>query len=143
YNKDNLANPAGRILNVFDPQAGGDIELALARNIDFGNTRGIDVRLDRRFGNLFNGTVAYSYQQAQSTGSDPLSTTAGRARLLAGLGGSRLGPPQAILPSDFSRPHTLAGALTLTFPNDWQRGTTLGSIFQNFGVFSTFRFASG
>jgi outer membrane receptor for ferrienterochelin and colicin len=144
YNKDNLANPAGRSVAVFDPGTGNpSTEVAFVQNVDFGNTRGIDVRLDRRFGNLFNGTVSYSYQQAQSTGSDPLSTTAGRARLLGGLGGARLGPPQAILPTDFSRPHTLAGAMSLTFPNDWEQGSTIGSILESFSVYTTFRFASG
>jgi carboxypeptidase family protein/TonB-dependent receptor-like protein len=144
YNKDNLANPAGRSVPVFDPGTGNPgTEIAFVQNVDFGNTRGVDVRLDRRFGNLFNGTVSYSYQEAQSTGSDPLTTTAGRARLLGGLGGARLGPPQAILPTDFSRPHTLAGAMSLTFPKDWQQGSTIGSILQDFSVYTTFRFASG
>ena len=144
YNKDNLANPAGRIVPSFDPGTGNpNTEVAFVQNVDFGNTRGLDLRLDRRFGNLFNGTVSYSYQQAQSTGSDPLSTTAGRARLLGGLGGGRFGPPQAILPTDFSRPHTLAGAMSLTFPENWEQGSTVGSILENFSVFTTFRFASG
>jgi hypothetical protein len=144
YNKDNLANPAGRIVPSFDPGTGNpNSEVAMVQNVDFGNTRGIDLRLDRRFGNLFNGTVSYSYQQAQSTGSDPLSTTAGRARLLGGLGGGRLGPPQAILPTDFSRPHTLAGAMSLNFPDNWQEGSTVGKILENFSVYTTFRFASG
>ncbi|HEX5963464.1 MAG TPA: carboxypeptidase regulatory-like domain-containing protein [Gemmatimonadales bacterium] len=144
YNKDNLANPAGRIVPSFDPGTGNpNTEVAFVQNVDFGNTRGLDLRLDRRFGNLFNGTVSYSYQQAQSTGSDPLSTTAGRARLLGGLGGGRFGPPQAILPTDFSRPHTLAGAMSLTFPENWEQGSTVGSILENFSIFTTFRFASG
>jgi hypothetical protein len=144
YNKDNLANPAGRVVPSFDPSTNNPgTEVALVQNVDFGNTRGIDLRLDRRFGNLFNGTVSYSYQQAQGTGSDPLSTTAGRARLLGGLGGGRLGPPQAILPTDFSRPHTLAGAMSLNFPNNWNEGSTVGSILENFAVYTTFRFASG
>jgi outer membrane receptor for ferrienterochelin and colicin len=144
YNKDNLANPAGRIVPSFDPGTGNpNTEVAFVQNVDFGNTRGIDLRLDRRFGNLFNGTVYYSYQEAQSTGSDPLSTTAGRARLLGGLGGGRLGPPQAILPTDFSRPHTLAGAMSLNFPDNWNEGSTVGTILENFSVFTTFRFSSG
>jgi hypothetical protein len=144
YNKDNLANPAGRIVPSFDPGTGNpNTEVAFVQNVDFGNTRGIDLRLDRRFGNLFNGTVSYSYQEAQSTGSDPLSTTAGRARLLGGLGGGRLGPPQAILPTDFSRPHTLAGAMSLNFPDNWNEGSTVGTILENFSVFTTFRFSSG
>jgi hypothetical protein len=144
YNKDNLANPAGRVVPSFDPGTGNpNTEVAFVQNVDFGNTRGLDLRLDRRFGNLFNGTVSYSYQQAQSTGSDPLSTTAGRARLLGGLGGGRFGPPQAILPTDFSRPHTLAGAMSVTFPDNWEQGSTVGSILENFSVFTTFRYASG
>ena len=33
----------------------------------------MDVRLDRRIGNLFNGTLAYTYQQSKNTGSDPFT----------------------------------------------------------------------
>jgi len=143
YNKDNLANPAGRLVSRFDPTLNANQLVQFVQNVDFGNTRGIDVRLDRRFGNLFNGTLSYTYQQAKNTGSDPFSTTAFRARLLSGLGGTALGPPLAALPTDFNRPHTLAGAASLTFPDDWQRGTTVGSIFSNVGVYTTFRYASG
>jgi hypothetical protein len=143
YNKDNLANPAGRQISLFDPSQHTQQLLQLLENVDFGNTRGVDVRLDRRFGNLFNGTISYTYQQAKNTGSDPYSTTAYRARLLAGLGGTQLGPPQAALPTEFNRAHTIAGATSLSFPDDWKKGTTLGTIFRNVGVFSTFRFASG
>jgi outer membrane receptor for ferrienterochelin and colicin len=143
YNKDNLANPSTRLVSTFDPTLNDNQLVSFIENVDFGNTRGIDVRLDRRFGNLFNGTLSYTYQQAKNTGTDPFSTTAGRARLLAGLGGTALGPPLAALPTDFNRPHTLAGALSLVFPSDWQRGSTVGAIFRNVGVYGTFRFASG
>ena len=37
-------------------------DIRILTNLDFGNIRGVDVRLDRRFGNLFNGTLAYTYQ---------------------------------------------------------------------------------
>jgi hypothetical protein len=143
YNKDNLANPSARLVSTFDPTLNANQLVSFIENVDFGNTRGIDVRLDRRFGNLFNGTLSYSYQQAKNTGTDPFSTTAGRARLLAGLGGTALGPPLAALPTDFSRPHTLAAAASLVLPNDWRKGTTLGSILGDFGVYTTFRYASG
>jgi len=33
---------------------------------DFGNVRGLDVRLDRRFSNLFSGSVAYTFQVARN-----------------------------------------------------------------------------
>jgi hypothetical protein len=48
-----------------------------------------------------------------------------------------------VLPTDFNRPHTLAAAASLTFPNDWNEGSTVGSIFENVGLFATFRYASG
>ena len=143
YNKDNLANPSARLVTLFDPNLQGNQLFQLIENVDFGNSRGIDLRLDRRFGNLFNGSIGYSFQQAKNTGSDPYSTTAFRSRLLAGLGGTNLGPPQAALPTDYSRPHTVTGAMSLTFPNDWNRGTTMGAILKNVGVYTTFRFASG
>jgi Carboxypeptidase regulatory-like domain/TonB-dependent Receptor Plug Domain len=143
YNKDNLSDIAGRLVSTFDPALRNNQLVGFYQNVDFGNTRGADVRLDRRFGNLFNGTIAYTYQQAKSTGSDPLSTTAGRARLLAGLGGSSLGPAQAVLPTDFNRTHTVAGAASLTFPSDFARGSVVGSILRNLSVFTIFRYASG
>jgi hypothetical protein len=71
YNKDNLQNAAGRLLNVPDPLSGAVENLRFMTNLDFGNTRGIDVRLDRRIGRLFNGTIAYTFQDSKNTGSDP------------------------------------------------------------------------
>ncbi len=58
------------------------------------------------------------------------------------LSGQGLPPPQAILPTDQSRPHTLAGSFALTFPNDWKAGTGVAWL-ENVGMFTTFRFASG
>jgi hypothetical protein len=143
YNKDNLANAANRLLSMIDPSTGGNANVRMLTNLDFGNTRGVDVRLDRRFGNLFNGTLSYSFQDAKNTGSDPDSYIDFGSRVLSQLSGGNLLPPQAILPTDFSRPHTLAAAASLTFPDDWGRGSTMGKIFQNFGAYATFRLASG
>ena len=75
YNKDNLANAANRLLSFPDPSTGATGNVRQLTNADFGNTRGIDVRLDRRFGNLFNGTLPYSFQSAKNTGSDPTATS--------------------------------------------------------------------
>ena len=143
YNKDNLSNAAGRIINTADPLSGAEEGIRFMTNLDFGNTRGIDVRLDRRIGNLFNGTIAYTFQDAKNTGSDPDSYLDFGARVINQVSGGNQPPPQAILPTDFSRPHTLAGAISLTFPGDWRAGSTLGSILSNVGLFTTFRYASG
>ncbi|MFL5534926.1 MAG: TonB-dependent receptor domain-containing protein, partial [Gemmatimonadales bacterium] len=56
YNRDNLSNAAGRLVSRFDPLRGNNQNIRIMTNADFGNTRGVDLRLDRRFGNLFNGT---------------------------------------------------------------------------------------
>ncbi|MBA3444360.1 MAG: carboxypeptidase regulatory-like domain-containing protein [Gemmatimonadales bacterium] len=143
YNKDNLSNAANRLVSLPDPTTGVNGNIRLLTNADFGNTRGIDVRLDRRFGNLFNGTLSYSFQDAQNTGSDPDTYIDFGSRVLNAISGGNQPPPQASLPTDFNRPHTLAAAASLTFPNDWNQGSTVGTIFENVGLFATFRYSSG
>jgi outer membrane receptor for ferrienterochelin and colicin len=143
YNKDNLSNAAGRLVSRFDPLRGNNQNIRIITNADFGNTRGIDLRLDRRFGNLFNGTLAYTFQQAKNTGSDPDTYLDFGSRVLNQVSGGNQPPPQAILPTDFSRPHNLAVAAALNFPNDWQQGSIVGSVLENVGLFATFRYTSG
>ncbi|MBA3344895.1 MAG: hypothetical protein H0T44_06270, partial [Gemmatimonadales bacterium] len=143
YNKDNLANAAGRLVTLQDVTSGSPANIRTITNADFGNTRGIDLRLDRRFGNLFNGTLAYTFQDAKNTGSDPDSYLDFGSRVLNALSGGNQPPPQAVLPTDFNRPHTLAVAASLNFPENWNEGSALGSVLENFGVFATFRYTSG
>jgi hypothetical protein len=113
-------------------------------NADFGTIRGIDVRLDRRFGNLFNGSLAYTFQNAQNTGTDPNSYVSYFANIPNPDPNNPNGPPpQAILPTTDSRPHNLAGSAALTFPDNWKSGSTVGSVLENVGLFATFRLASG
>ena len=73
YNRDNLANAAVRLFTAFDPLRGANDDLFLLTNADFGNAKGVDLRLNRRFGQLFNGTLGYSYTSASSTGTDPFT----------------------------------------------------------------------
>jgi hypothetical protein len=143
YNKDNLSNAAGRLVSRFDPVRNNNQNIRIITNADFGNTRGIDLRLDRRFGNLFNGTLAYTFQQAKNTGSDPDTYLDFGSRVLNQVSGGNQPPPQAILPTDFSRPHNLAIAAALNFPTDWQQGSIVGTVLENVGLFATFRYTSG
>ncbi|MEO7136389.1 MAG: TonB-dependent receptor [Gemmatimonadales bacterium] len=143
YNKDNLSNAANRLISLPDPTTGVNGNVRLLTNADFGNTRGIDVRLDRRFGNLFNGTLSYSFMDAKNTGSDPDTYIDFGSRVLNAVSGGNQPPPQAVLPTDFNRPHTLAAAASLAFPNNWNQGSTVGSIFENVGLYATFRYTSG
>jgi hypothetical protein len=142
YNKDNLSNAAARIVTLFNPEDEKPATRTLMTNADFGNVKGLDVRYDQRFGNLFNGTLGYTFEAANSTGSDPFAAlNIGRAAIDQ-VSGQGLPPPQATLPTNQSRPHTLAGSFALTFPNDWKAGTGV-SWLENVGLFTTFRFASG
>ncbi|HEU4800777.1 MAG TPA: TonB-dependent receptor [Gemmatimonadales bacterium] len=144
YNKDKLSDATARLVNRRDPiRLNASADLREFTNFDFGNSRGIDVRLDRRIGSLFNGTIAYSYSTAKNTGSDPTTYLRFGSRVLNALSGGNQPPPQAIAPTSESRPHNLAGAFSIAFPSDFQEGTTAGSLLQDFGVFGTFRFASG
>jgi len=150
YNKDKVSDVSARLFQLPDPlqptqtpgvYATGDFR-ALT-NADFGNVRGIDVRVDRRFSNLFSGAVAYTLQTAKNTGSDPFSYTTLLGREISTLTGQTAPPPQAILPTDDNRTHNITGSASLQFPDDWKKGTMLGNILRNAGAFVTFRFASG
>jgi|GEM_PF-361257 len=143
YNKDNLSNAAGRLVSRFDPLRNNNQNIRIMTNADFGNTRGIDLRLDRRFGNIFNGTLSYTFQQAKNTGSDPDTYLDFGSRVLNQVSGGNQPPPQAILPTDFNRPHNLAIAAAVNFPNDWQQGSVVGTVLENVGLFATFRYTSG
>jgi carboxypeptidase family protein/TonB-dependent receptor-like protein len=143
YNKDKLSDATLRLVSFYDPFKKQNVDIRVATNADFGNTRGIDVRFDRRIGELFNGAVAYTYEDAKNTGSDPFTYINFGSRLLNALGGGNNPPAQAILPTNQTRPHNFAGQLALNFPNNWHQGSTAGSILENFGIFATFRFASG
>jgi hypothetical protein len=144
YNKDKLADIAGRLISTQNPtRNNAPVNLRLMTNQDFGNTRGIDVRLDRRIGNFFNGTLSYSYSAAKNTGSDPLTYISFGSRVINQLSGGAQPPPQAIAPTSSSRPHSLAGAFSVNFPGDWRDGSAIGTLLQNVGMFAVFRYASG
>ncbi len=101
------------------------------------------MRLDRRFGSIFQGTISYTFQTAKNTGSDPLAYLNTLARSNSAVTGARIPPPQAILTSSDNRTHTIAGNLAATFPAGWHSGTLLGTILENGGIYATFRAASG
>jgi hypothetical protein len=143
YNKDKLSDAAGRLLSYYDPLKQQNADIRVITNADFGNTRGVNVRFDRRIGELFNGTLAYTFEDAKNTGSDPYTYINFGSRILNALGGGNAPPPQAIQPTNQTRPHTLAGQLALNFPDNWKQGSTAGTILENVGLFATFRFASG
>ncbi|HEY2806517.1 MAG TPA: carboxypeptidase regulatory-like domain-containing protein [Gemmatimonadales bacterium] len=143
YNKDKVSDVTGRVLPYFDYFTGTQQAIDLYTNQDFGNVRGVDVKLDRRVGSLFQGSLAYTFQSSKSTGSDPTEYLNSYGRQISAVTGDREAAPQAILTTADNRTHTIAGSLVLNLPHGWHQGTAAGSIFGGFGAFATFRFASG
>ena len=143
YNRDHVAVASARSEVIIDPVGQRRTTLTRVTNADFGNTRGVDLLLERRFGSWFNGTVGYAYQNARSTGSDPLSNQERAVALVNSVGGVIGPPPQAILPTTLSRPYDVAGAVALTVPADWKPGTALGAVLRGAGLYATFRYGSG
>lgn len=115
-------------------------------NADYTQIRGVDMRVDKRFGQISHLAVNYSYIDARGTGSDPftyIDLLFRRNTNVSVVTGQPIIPPDVILPLEQSRTHNLGGTFSLLFPVDFQQGTTLGSLLSDFGVFATARVASG
>ena len=143
YSRDNLALASARTFLIDDPVRQRKSTLVRVTNADFGTTRGVDVRLDRRFGNWFNGTIGYTYQNAKSTASDPLAIQDKGVAAVIELGGIVSPPPQAILPTGVSRPHDLSATLAFTAPPAGNPSGPLRHILGNVGLFVTASLSSG
>ena len=144
YNKDFVSELAYRIKPYDDPANPGRVlNLDVLTTGDFGYARGVDVKLDKRFGSWLDFTGAYTFQVARSTGSDPFSYLRTTARQIQQVSGDRNPPPEQPLPTDDNRTHNIVGAVSLNVPADWQKATTLGTVFRDVGVFTTFRAISG
>ena len=86
-------------------------------NGDVGDVRGLDVRVERRVGDLLSGSLAYSYQMPADV------------------------PSTVIIPKDHQ--HTLAAIATMTVPENFRAGTTLGQVLHGTDLFATFRLTTG
>ncbi|HXJ30776.1 MAG TPA: TonB-dependent receptor [Gemmatimonadales bacterium] len=144
YNKDFVNQLTYRIVSFDDPANPGRTQnLNILTTADFGYARGIDFKLDKRIGTWLAFSGGYTFQVARSTGSDPFSYLNTSARQISQVTGDRVPPPEQPLPTNDNRAHNFVGSLTLNVPSDWQKGTTLGAILGNVGVFTTFRAVSG
>jgi hypothetical protein len=145
YNKDKKADAALRKLPVNDPTNAGAINyLNTFTNADFGNIRGVDARLDRRFGQFLQAMLAYSYQDARNTGTDPFTYTALFARIEGNANqilGQPAAPPNSIRPTEENRKHNVTGTFAVTVPGSWEGA--MAPVLHNVGLFGTLRFASG
>ena len=145
YNKDIAVRrrPAAWSASRSDPAQNATTDFRILTNPDFGNTRGIDVRLDRRFGNFFNGTLAYTFQQAKNTGSDPFTYLDFGSRIVNQLGGGNA-PPPAGDPAHRRQPAAHAGVRRQPdFPATGSRARRSARSSGTSACSSTFRYTSG
>lgn len=143
YNKDKVSDFAARVLPFPDPRDPTKIgSINVLTNRDFGNARGIDSKFDWRIGTNLSTSLAYTFQVSKNTGSDPFSYLNTFARQVSGLG-DRTPPPEAAQRTNDDRTHNLAGSFALQLPDDYRKGTTVGAILRDVGVFATFRVQSG
>jgi hypothetical protein len=143
FAKNKLSDVTGRSIRLYDPFLQDTVDVQRLTTGDFGLVKGVDIRLDRRIGDLLNGVIAYTFQDAKNTGDDPLSYLNRQSVLVSNTSGINVLPPQAMLTTRDSRPHNLSGAVALHFPTDWREGTLVGSILSRTGVYAVFRYASG
>ena len=143
YNKDKVSDFAARILPFPDPKDSTVLTgINVLTNRDFGNARGIDTKLDWRLGTNLSTAVAYTFQVSKNTGSDPFSYLNTFARQVSGQG-DRTPPPEAAQRTNDDRTHSMVGSVALQLPTDYRRGTTMGAVLRDLGVFATFRVQSG
>jgi len=143
YNKDKVSDFAARILPYPDPRDSTKLTgINVLTNRDFGNARGIDTKLDWRVGTNLSTAVAYTFQASKNTGSDPFSYLNTFARQVSAQSGVTP-PPEAAQRTNDDRTHSFVGSVALQLPTDYKRGTTMGTILRDVGVFATFRVQSG
>lgn len=142
YNRDKVQDVTVRKLSWDDPTNPGSAKyLNTFVNADFGTVRGIDMRLDRRFGQVFDAMLGYSYQDARNTGTDPFTYTNIFARLETNaniLLGLPPNPAQSMRMTEENRKHNITGNFSLQFPANHE-----SKILANFGLFGTLRLLSG
>ena len=144
YNKDFVANPAYRIVRLPDPaNPGATQDINVLTSSDFGYARGIDVSLIRRVGTWLNASLAYTLQFAKNTGSDPFSYLNTSGRQFYSALNEQVPPPEQALATNDQRTHNFVGTIALSVPSNWKRGSTMGSVFRDFGLFVTARAVSG
>jgi hypothetical protein len=126
YSKAIQSDVTVRLVSRLDPLSGVNRILPMLTNDGTGRVRGLDLRLERSWGAALSGWLGYSYQDAK-----------------VDVGSGTLGGGTVPVPLTDSRPHTVAGALALSVPEQWNQGSIAGAILRNVAVLTTFRFASG
>ncbi|MCE5269932.1 TonB-dependent receptor [bacterium] len=121
----------------------GQGNMEVVANQDNGNVRGFDLTMDKRYSRYFGVRATYSLMFARSTQSDPQEYVRTLARQLDPFTNQSPPPPSDPAPTDDDRTHQLNVMLNLLFPDDFQKGTHLGSVLRNAGAYFDVTYNSG
>ena len=144
YNKDKLADATYRIDLVNWPSAlRGAQDARVLTNLDFGNSKGLDVRLTRRYEEYFTAIIGYSYLNTRGTSADPFSYINSFGRFVDPITGAPLSPAQALQSLDFDRTHQITIASTANFGADAAEDTRWNPFLRNTNVAMTLEAGSG
>ncbi len=137
YNRDFDGNISARYLQ----QEGSTRYLRIYANADYGNVRGMDTTLRKRFSNYFSTDFTYTLLFSKSTGTDPQDFVRNEGRFV--VGDEPPLPPIQPAPNDFDQTHTFNALFNLQFPRDFREGTTMGKILKETSVNLTMQANSG
>lgn len=136
-----------RKIQYVHPVSGASLFINTLTNSDFSLTRGVDLKIDRRLGQIADLSVNYSYLDAKGTGSDPTTFTSVIFRNTSNLSlltGEPVAPPEMLLTLDQSRAHNVAGTLSMLLGTDYMEDSRIGNaILGGLGIFATGQVASG
>lgn len=135
-----------RKVQYTDPVTTQETFLNVLTNADYSLIRGIDLRMDRKLGDVTDLSVNYSFLDARGTGSDPntyLGLILRRNTNLSILTGQPVEPPEVMQPLDQSRAHSISSTLSMSLGDDFMEGGVGNAILGDVGIFATFKLASG
>lgn len=90
---------------------GGSDSYALFINRDFGQVKGINISLDKRFSNFFAANIDYTYQVAEGNESDPTRTRRNFRLSIEQL--------KKVVPLDWDQTHALRINVNIAKPRSW------------------------
>ncbi len=120
-------------------------------NGDFGNIKGADITLAKRFSNNFAFNVSYTLQFSRTTGS--YATAIGSDSETSGLTWAtafhdpttsvEFRPPEYLGPINGDRTHMLSANLNYVFPEDFMSGSLANMFLNNLRLYGIFTLQSG
>jgi hypothetical protein len=147
FNRKQQRSLTFRSLPYEDPRNPGFIIYQdVLTNLDFTESTGFEVKVDKALSNVFVGSLSYTYLDARGTGWDPftyLDLTGNAKSNLAFLTGRPVDPPEVLLPLESARKHNLAFTGSLQFPRDYMSGSFVGLLLNDLGVFTVLYARSG